>query len=248
MVPPSAASGLGKRHAVHLALGIAVLASRAAGIDRAPPTRGTTTRLKNVGGEGQHGPHGRADARSRASGSRGPGALELRSARAVATSRNLDARDERPGSGPHEHGDGGRPHRGLEDPLRSTTRGARSPSARATTTATTPPCGDLTWDSHQNTPSGLRLSVHAKHVQQAPASVPRQCFWAAIRPTSPSRAASPSKGSRGPSRAFSGRAGEAPTPRVYAGIHFRSACEDELALGRKVGQRAVTLYLQPARK
>ncbi len=36
--------------------------------------------------------------------------------------------------------------------------------------------------------------------------------------------------------------------RVYAGIHFRSACEDGLALGRKVGQRAVTLYLQPVRK
>ena len=36
--------------------------------------------------------------------------------------------------------------------------------------------------------------------------------------------------------------------RVYAGIHFRSACEDGLVLGRKVGHRVVTLYLQPARK
>ena len=47
---------------------------------------------------------------------------------------------------------------------------------------------------------------------------------------------------------FSQAARESADSRVYAGIHFRSACEDGLALGRKVGQRAVTLYLQPARK
>jgi hypothetical protein len=35
---------------------------------------------------------------------------------------------------------------------------------------------------------------------------------------------------------------------VYAGIHFRSACEDGLVLGRKIGERAVALYLQPAKK
>ena len=34
----------------------------------------------------------------------------------------------------------------------------------------------------------------------------------------------------------------------YAGIHFRSACEDGLALGRKVGERVAKLYLQPVRK
>jgi hypothetical protein len=37
-------------------------------------------------------------------------------------------------------------------------------------------------------------------------------------------------------------------PRVYAGIHFRSACEDGLALGRKIGQRVATMYLQPVRR
>jgi hypothetical protein len=35
---------------------------------------------------------------------------------------------------------------------------------------------------------------------------------------------------------------------VYAGIHFRSSCEDGLVLGRKVGHRAVALYLQPVKK
>ena len=47
---------------------------------------------------------------------------------------------------------------------------------------------------------------------------------------------------------FSQAARESADSRVYAGIHFTSACEDGLVLGRKIGQRAVMLYLQPARK
>jgi hypothetical protein len=38
---------------------------------------------------------------------------------------------------------------------------------------------------------------------------------------------------------------ESADSRVYAGIHFRSACEDGLALGRRIGQRTVAMYLQP---
>jgi hypothetical protein len=47
---------------------------------------------------------------------------------------------------------------------------------------------------------------------------------------------------------FSQAAKESADSRVFAGIHFRSACDDGLAAGRKVGQRAVTLYLQPVKK
>ena len=47
---------------------------------------------------------------------------------------------------------------------------------------------------------------------------------------------------------FSQAARESADSRVYAGIHFRSACEDGLAAGRKIGQRTVALYLQPVRK
>jgi hypothetical protein len=47
---------------------------------------------------------------------------------------------------------------------------------------------------------------------------------------------------------FSQAARESADSRVYAGIHFRSACEDGLVLGRKIGQRTATLYLQPVRK
>ena len=47
---------------------------------------------------------------------------------------------------------------------------------------------------------------------------------------------------------FSQAARESADSRVYAGIHFRSACEDGLTLGRRVGERVVKLYLQPTKK
>jgi hypothetical protein len=47
---------------------------------------------------------------------------------------------------------------------------------------------------------------------------------------------------------FSQAAREAADSRVYAGIHFRTSCEDGLVLGSKVARRTVALYLQPVRK
>jgi hypothetical protein len=47
---------------------------------------------------------------------------------------------------------------------------------------------------------------------------------------------------------FSQAARESADSRVYAGIHFRSACEDGMALGRQVGQRVATMYLRPMGK
>ena len=47
---------------------------------------------------------------------------------------------------------------------------------------------------------------------------------------------------------FSQAAKESADSRVYAGIHFRSACDDGLMLGQKIGQRAAAMYLQPLRK
>jgi hypothetical protein len=46
---------------------------------------------------------------------------------------------------------------------------------------------------------------------------------------------------------LSAAARESVDSRVYAGIHFRSACEDGLLLGRKVGQRAAATYLLPVK-
>jgi PAP2 superfamily/Vanadium chloroperoxidase N-terminal domain len=47
---------------------------------------------------------------------------------------------------------------------------------------------------------------------------------------------------------FSQAARESADSRVYAGIHFRSACEDGLVLGRQIGERAVAMYLQPVKQ
>jgi hypothetical protein len=47
---------------------------------------------------------------------------------------------------------------------------------------------------------------------------------------------------------FSQAARDGAKSRVYAGIHFPSACDDGLTLGRKVGERTVAMYLQPVKK
>jgi hypothetical protein len=49
-------------------------------------------------------------------------------------------------------------------------------------------------------------------------------------------------------KSFSHAAQENADSRVYAGIHFRSACRDGIKLGEQIGQRAVAQYLQPYRK
>ena len=47
---------------------------------------------------------------------------------------------------------------------------------------------------------------------------------------------------------FTQAARESADSRVYAGIHFPTACEDGLVLGRKIGERTVAIYLQPVKK
>ena len=47
---------------------------------------------------------------------------------------------------------------------------------------------------------------------------------------------------------FSAAAEENADSRVYAGIHFRTACRDGLALGQKIGQRVARMYLLPVRR
>jgi hypothetical protein len=42
---------------------------------------------------------------------------------------------------------------------------------------------------------------------------------------------------------FSQAAQENAVSRVYAGIHFLTACRDGLALGQKIGQRVARMYL-----
>jgi hypothetical protein len=48
-------------------------------------------------------------------------------------------------------------------------------------------------------------------------------------------------------KSFSHAAQENADSRVYAGIHFRSACRDGIKLGERIGQQAAAQYLQPSR-
>ena len=107
--------------------------------------------------------------------------------------------------------------------------------------------GDPTWDSHQNTPavsdypstqstfSGAAAVVLAKLV-----GTDQQSFTVT--------SGKPFEGIKRSFTSFSQAARESADSRVYAGIHFRSACEDGLSLGQKIGQRAAALYLLPAKR
>ncbi len=106
--------------------------------------------------------------------------------------------------------------------------------------------GDPNWDSLQNTPS-----VSDYPSTQSMFSAAAAVVLASILGDQGTFTATSGKPFEGITRSFSSfsqAARESADSRVYAGIHFRSACEDGLAAGRKIGQRTVALYLQPVRK
>ena len=103
--------------------------------------------------------------------------------------------------------------------------------------------GDPTWDSHQNTPA-----VSDYPSTQSTFSGAAAVVLASVLGDQTSFSFTSDRPFPGITRSFtsfSQAARESADSRVYAGIHFRSACEDGLALGRKVGQRAAAMYLQP---
>jgi hypothetical protein len=107
--------------------------------------------------------------------------------------------------------------------------------------------GDPTWDSHQNTPNVSDYpSTQSTFSGAAAVALASTLGGDQVNFTVPS--GKPFEGITRSFTSFSQAARESADSRVYAGIHFRSACEDGLALGRKVGQRAAALYLQPAKK
>jgi hypothetical protein len=106
--------------------------------------------------------------------------------------------------------------------------------------------GDPTWDSHQNTPAvsdyPSTQSTFSGAAAVVLASVVGTDQFAFSTTSGP-----PFEGITRSFTSFSQAARESADSRIYAGIHFRTACEDGLALGRRIGQRAVRLYLQPAK-
>jgi hypothetical protein len=107
--------------------------------------------------------------------------------------------------------------------------------------------GDPTWDSHQNTPN-VSDYPSTQSTFSAAAAVALASALGGDQASFTVTSGKPFEGITRSFTSFSQAARESADSRVYAGIHFRSACEDGLALGRKVGQRAATLYLQPVRK
>jgi hypothetical protein len=107
--------------------------------------------------------------------------------------------------------------------------------------------GDPSWDSHQNTPA-VSDYPSTQSTFSAAAAVALATALGSDQVSFTVTSGKPFEGITRSFTSFSQAARESADSRVYAGIHFRSACEDGLALGRKVGQRAATLYLQPVRK
>ena len=107
--------------------------------------------------------------------------------------------------------------------------------------------GDPTWDSHQNTPN-VSDYPSTQSTFSAAAAVALASVLGGDQANFTVTSGKPFEGITRSFTSFSQAARESADSRVYAGIHFRSACEDGLALGRKVGGRAAALYLQPPRK
>lgn len=107
--------------------------------------------------------------------------------------------------------------------------------------------GDPAWDSHQNTPA-VSDYPSTQGTFSAAAAVVLASALGGDQATFTVTSGKPFEGITRSFTSFSQAARESADSRIYAGIHFRSACEDGLALGRKVGQRVAMMYLQPIRK
>jgi hypothetical protein len=107
--------------------------------------------------------------------------------------------------------------------------------------------GDPTWDSHQNTPA-VSDYPSTQSTFSAAAAVALASALGGDQVSFTITSGKPFEGITRSFTSFSQAARESADSRVYAGIHFRSACEDGLALGRKIGQRTAALYLQPVKK
>ena len=107
--------------------------------------------------------------------------------------------------------------------------------------------GDPTWDSLQNTPA-VSDYPSTQSTFSGAASVALASVLGTDQVSFSVTSGKPFDGITRSFTSFSQAARESADSRVYAGIHFRSACEDGLVLGRKIGLRTATLYLQPVRK
>jgi len=107
--------------------------------------------------------------------------------------------------------------------------------------------GDASWDSHQNTPA-VSDYPSTQSTFSGAAAVVLASLLGTDQMAFSFTSGPPFAGITRSFTGFSQAARESADSRIYAGIHFPTACEDGLVLGRKIGARAVALYLQPVRK
>jgi hypothetical protein len=107
--------------------------------------------------------------------------------------------------------------------------------------------GDPTWDSHQNTPA-VSDYPSTQSTFSGAAAIVLASILGGDQADFSFTSGKPFEGITRSFKSFSQAARESADSRIYAGIHFPSACEDGLVLGRKVGQRTAAMYLQPTKK
>jgi hypothetical protein len=109
--------------------------------------------------------------------------------------------------------------------------------------ATTP---DPAWDSFLNTPALPDYPSTHSVCSGAAATVLATFFGSDEIPFSmPS--GPPFEGITRTHKSFSSAANEICESRIYAGVHFRTACRDGLKLGRQIGRRASIGLLLPSK-
>jgi hypothetical protein len=105
---------------------------------------------------------------------------------------------------------------------------------------------DPTWNSLQNTPP-VSDYPSTQSIFSGAAAVVLASFLGSDQVAFTISSGPPFANIKRSFTSLSQAARESADSRVYAGIHFRSACEDGLVLGRKIGQRVAISYLQPLR-
>ena len=105
---------------------------------------------------------------------------------------------------------------------------------------------DPAWESYLNTPAIPDYpSTHS--VAGGAASTVLAHFFGNDQLSFSTTSGAPFAGITRSFKGFSEAAQENADSRIYAGIHFRSACRDGTKLGEQIGRRAVAQYLQPYR-
>jgi PAP2 superfamily/Vanadium chloroperoxidase N-terminal domain len=111
--------------------------------------------------------------------------------------------------------------------------------------ATTAP--DPTWESYVNTPA-LPDYPSTHSVLGAAAAAVLARFFGSDQIAFTMTSGAPFAGITRSFTSLSQAARENAESRVLGGVHFRSACQDGLALGERIGRRAYALHLQPYRR